>query len=103
MATIMVGRLPNAVVVIGAAALGGGLYYTVAIFGSGLMLGLDTLVSQGSAATTSTMPDTPWSTQLSWPMDWSPHRPDRRFRYRALCLVEANAYGNEPSPISSHP
>jgi multidrug resistance protein, MATE family len=33
--TIMVGRLPNAAVAIGAAALGGGLYYTVAIFGSG--------------------------------------------------------------------
>jgi hypothetical protein len=31
----MVGRLPNAAVAIGAAALGGGLYYTVAIFGSG--------------------------------------------------------------------
>jgi MATE family multidrug resistance protein len=44
--TIMVGRLPNAAVAIGAAALGGGLYYTVAIFGSGLMLGLDTVVSQ---------------------------------------------------------
>ena len=44
--TIMVGRLPNAAVAIGAAALGGGLYYTIAIFGSGLMLGLDTLVSQ---------------------------------------------------------
>lgn len=44
--TIMVGRLPNAALAIGAAALGGGLYYTVAIFGSGLMLGLDTLVSQ---------------------------------------------------------
>ena len=44
--TIMVGRLPDAAVAIGAAALGGGLYYTVAIFGTGLMLGLDTLVSQ---------------------------------------------------------
>lgn len=44
--TIMVGRLPDAAVAIGAAALGGGLYYTVAIFGSGLMLGLDTVVSQ---------------------------------------------------------
>ena len=44
--TIMVGRLPNAALAIGAAALGSGLYYTVAIFGSGLMLGLDTLVSQ---------------------------------------------------------
>lgn len=44
--TIMVGRLPDAALAIGAAALGGGLYYTVAIFGTGLMLGLDTLVSQ---------------------------------------------------------
>ncbi|HKB54685.1 MAG TPA: MATE family efflux transporter, partial [Ramlibacter sp.] len=44
--TIMVGRLPDAALAIGAAALGSGLYYTVAIFGSGMMLGLDTLVSQ---------------------------------------------------------
>src|SRR5512146_3407127 len=44
--TIMVGRLPNAAVAIGAASLGSGLYYTVGIFGSGLLLGLDTLVSQ---------------------------------------------------------
>src|SRR5512146_2217652 len=44
--TIMVGRLPNPAVAIGAASLGSGLYYTVAIFGSGLLLGLDTLVSQ---------------------------------------------------------
>src|SRR5579883_714581 len=44
--TIMVGRLPNSAVAIGAVSLGGGLYYTVAIFGSGLLLGLDTLVSQ---------------------------------------------------------
>ncbi len=44
--TIMVGRLPNAALAIGAASLGSGLYYTVAIFGSGLLLGLDTLVSQ---------------------------------------------------------
>jgi len=44
--TIMVGRLPNSAVAIGAVSLGGGLYYTVAIFGSGLLLGLDTLVAQ---------------------------------------------------------
>jgi multidrug resistance protein, MATE family len=44
--TIMVGHLPNAALAIGAVALGSGLYYTIAIFGSGLMLGLDTLVSQ---------------------------------------------------------
>lgn len=44
--TMMVGRLPNSAVAIGAVSLGQGLYYTVAIFGSGLFLGLDTLVSQ---------------------------------------------------------
>ncbi len=44
--TIMVGRLPNAALAIGAASLGNGLYYTVSIFGSGLLLGLDTLVAQ---------------------------------------------------------
>ncbi len=44
--TIMVGRLPNAAVAIGAASLGSTLYYAIAIFGSGLLLGLDTLVSQ---------------------------------------------------------
>ena len=44
--TMMVGRLPNSAVAIGAVSLGGGLYYTVAIFGSGLLLGLDTMVAQ---------------------------------------------------------
>ena len=44
--TIMVGRLPNAALAIGAAGLASGLYYTIAIFGSGLLLGLDTLVAQ---------------------------------------------------------
>jgi MATE family multidrug resistance protein len=44
--TMMVGRLPNSAVAIGAVSLGGGLYYTIAIFGSGLLLGLDTLVAQ---------------------------------------------------------
>ena len=43
--TIMVGRLPNSAVAIGAVSLGQSLYYAVAIFGSGLLLGLDTLVS----------------------------------------------------------
>jgi len=43
--TIMVGRLPNSAVAIGAVSLGQGLYYTTAIFGSGLLLGMDTLVS----------------------------------------------------------
>ena len=41
---IMVGRLgPEA---IGAVALGNAVYYTPALFGIGLLLGLDTLVSQ---------------------------------------------------------
>ncbi len=35
--TIMVGRLPNAAVAIGAASMGSSLYYTVGIFGSGLL------------------------------------------------------------------
>jgi multidrug resistance protein, MATE family len=44
--TIMLGRLPNSAIAIGAASLGTSLFYTVAIFGGGLLLGLDTLVSQ---------------------------------------------------------
>ncbi len=46
--TIMVGRLgPEA---IGAIGLGSSAYYTLAIFGMGLLLGLDTLVSQSYGA-----------------------------------------------------
>ncbi|HEX6465982.1 MAG TPA: MATE family efflux transporter [Terriglobales bacterium] len=57
--TIMVGHISDALpgsgadasgsasaLAIGAVSLGQGLYYTVAIFGSGLLLGLDTLVAQ---------------------------------------------------------
>jgi multidrug resistance protein, MATE family len=43
--TIMVGRLPNSAVAIGATGLGQSLYHSVAIFGGGLLLGLDTFVS----------------------------------------------------------
>jgi multidrug resistance protein, MATE family len=43
--TIMVGRLPNSAVAIGATGLGQSLYHSVAIFGGGLLLGMDTLVS----------------------------------------------------------
>src|SRR6266851_9824736 len=43
--TIMVGRLPNSAVAIGATGLGQSLYHAVAIFGGGLLLGLDTFVS----------------------------------------------------------
>jgi MATE family multidrug resistance protein len=43
--TIMVGRLPNSAVAIGATGLGQTLYHSVAIFGGGLLLGLDTFVA----------------------------------------------------------
>jgi MATE family multidrug resistance protein len=43
--TIMVGRLPDSAVAIGATGLGQSLYHSVAIFGSGLLLGLDTFVA----------------------------------------------------------
>ena len=43
--TIMVGRLPNSAVAIGATGLGQSLYHSLAIFGGGLLLGLDTLVA----------------------------------------------------------
>ncbi len=48
--TIMVGRLPNGTEAIGATSLGNVVFYVVGIFGSGLMLGLDTLVSQSYGA-----------------------------------------------------
>jgi multidrug resistance protein, MATE family len=44
--TIMVGRLPNGTEAIGATSLGNVVFYVVGVFGSGLLLGLDTLVSQ---------------------------------------------------------
>src|ERR1019366_10648033 len=48
--TIMVGRQGNSAVAIAAVGLAGNLYYAVAIFGTGLMLGLDTLVSHSYGA-----------------------------------------------------
>jgi MATE family multidrug resistance protein len=48
--TMMVGRLPNSAEAIGAVSLGSIVFYTVAIFGTGLLLGLDTLVSQSFGA-----------------------------------------------------
>src|SRR5579863_7445969 len=44
--TIMVGRLPNSAVAIGATGLGQSLYHSLAIFGGGLLLGMDTFVAQ---------------------------------------------------------
>lgn len=48
--TIMVGHQKDSAVAIGAVSLSSILYYVVAIFGTGLMLGLDTLVSQSYGA-----------------------------------------------------
>jgi MATE family, multidrug efflux pump len=44
--TVMVGRLPDSAIAIGATGLGQSLYHSLAIFGGGLLLGLDTLVAQ---------------------------------------------------------
>ena len=43
--TIMVGRLPNSAVAIGATGLGQSLYHGVSIFTGGLLLGMDTFVA----------------------------------------------------------
>lgn len=48
--TIMVGRLPDSAVAIGATSVGGALFYGLAVFGLGLMSGLDTVVSQAFGA-----------------------------------------------------
>ncbi len=48
--TVMVGRLPNSAETIGAVSLGSILFYTIGICGSGLLLGLDTLISQSFGA-----------------------------------------------------
>lgn len=48
--TMMVGRFPNSADAMGAVSLGSILFYTVGIFGTGLMLGLDTLISHSYGA-----------------------------------------------------
>lgn len=48
--TVMVGRLPYSAVAIGSVSLGATLFNTIGIFGSGIMLGLDTLVAQAYGA-----------------------------------------------------
>ena len=48
--TVMVGRLPNSATAIGAVSLGTTLFYTIGLFASGIMLGLDTLVAQAYGA-----------------------------------------------------
>src|SRR5947208_11624827 len=44
--TIMVGRLPNTAVAIGATGLGQSLYHVLVFLGAGLLLGMDTFVAQ---------------------------------------------------------
>jgi multidrug resistance protein, MATE family len=48
--TVMVGRLPDSATAIGAVSLGTTLFYTIGVFGSGIMLGMDTLVAQAYGA-----------------------------------------------------
>jgi len=48
--TMMVGRLPYSAVAIGAVSLGTTIFYTIGIFGSSIMLGLDTMVSHSYGA-----------------------------------------------------
>jgi MATE family multidrug resistance protein len=44
--TMMVGRLPNSAVAIGAVSIGSNIFHVLAFFGEGLLIGLDTLVSR---------------------------------------------------------
>jgi len=48
--TVMVGHLPNSASAIGAVSLGSGIFMVLALFGGGLLMGLDTLVSQAFGA-----------------------------------------------------
>src|SRR6202140_5457089 len=48
--TMMVGRLPNSATAMGAVSLGSHIFIVLALFGGGLLMGLDTLVSQAFGA-----------------------------------------------------
>jgi MATE family multidrug resistance protein len=48
--TMMVGRLPNSATAMGAVSLSSNIFIVLALFGGGLLLGLDTLVSQAFGA-----------------------------------------------------
>src|SRR6266436_9627189 len=48
--TVMVGHLPNSATAMGAVSLGSNIFIDLALFGGGLLLGLDTLVSQAFGA-----------------------------------------------------
>jgi MATE family multidrug resistance protein len=44
--TIMVGRMPDSAIAIGATGLGQSLYHVIVFLGAGLLLGMDTFVAQ---------------------------------------------------------
>jgi multidrug resistance protein, MATE family len=48
--TVMVGHLPNSATAIGAVSVGSNIFTSIALFGGGLLMGLDTLVSQAFGA-----------------------------------------------------
>ncbi|MGA2429067.1 MAG: MATE family efflux transporter [Candidatus Acidiferrum sp.] len=48
--TMMVGRLPNSATAMGAVSLGSSVFIVLGLFGGGMLLGLDTLVSQAFGA-----------------------------------------------------
>jgi len=48
--TIMVGHLPNSATAMGAVSLGSNIFIVLALFGGGLLMGLDTLVAQAFGA-----------------------------------------------------
>jgi MATE family multidrug resistance protein len=48
--TIMVGRLPDSAQAIGAVSLGSVIFYAIGLIGAGLLLGLDTFISQSFGA-----------------------------------------------------
>jgi MATE family multidrug resistance protein len=48
--TVMVGHLPNSATAMGAVSLGSNIFIVLALFGAGLLMGLDTLVSQAFGA-----------------------------------------------------
>src|SRR6516162_9208074 len=47
---MVVGRLPESARAIGAVSIGSVIFYTIGVFGLGLLLGLDTLISQAFGA-----------------------------------------------------
>ena len=48
--TMMVGRLPNSATAMGAVSLGSSIFIVLGLFGGGMLLGLDTVVSQAFGA-----------------------------------------------------